>query len=65
MGIYMIVYSLRLVASQYVVSVKINRVYFCSVFVGEICSFMLCFILIPKLTEIGEAIALLISQVFQ
>ena len=62
MGIYMMVYSLGLVASQYIISARMEKTYFASVIVGGVLSVILCFTLIPKLFEAGAALALLIAH---
>ena len=62
MGIYMMLFSLGLVASQYVVSARMEKVYFASVMVGGILSIALCFALIPVMGETGAALALLIAD---
>jgi len=62
MGVYMMVFSLGLVASQYVVSARMEKVYFAIVIVGGILSIALCFALIPVMGETGAALALLIAH---
>jgi len=62
MGIYMMVYSLGLVASQYVVSVRMEKIYFSSVVVGGMLSLIFCILLIPSMGDTGAALALLISH---
>lgn len=46
-SIYMVIYSLGLVASQYVVSARMEKTYFLSVGLGSAISIMLCFLLNP------------------
>lgn len=62
LGIYMIIFSIGLVASQYVVSARMERIYLSSVIVGGVVSVLASFILIPEMKSLGAAIALLISH---
>jgi len=62
MGIYTMIYSLGFVASQYIVSARMEKVYFTSVIIGGILSISLCLFLIPKLGGMGAAISLLIAH---
>lgn len=62
MGIYMMVFSLGLVASQYVVSARMEKLYFLSVIVGGILSLIFCLLLVPSMGGTGAALALLISH---
>lgn len=62
MGIYMMVFSLGLVASQYVVSARMEKVYFLSAIVGGILSIIFCILLIPSMGDTGAALALLVSH---
>lgn len=62
MGVYMMIYSLGFVASQYIISARMEKVYFTSVIVGGTLSVLLCFVLIPKLGGIGASISLLIAH---
>lgn len=62
MGIYIMVFSFGLVASQYVISSKMERTYFASVIVGGILSITLCLVLIPRIAGYGAALALLIAH---
>ncbi len=62
MGIYIMVFSLGLVAAQYVVSAHLEKVYFASVIVGGALSVTFCFWLIPEMGGLGAAIALLIAH---
>lgn len=61
-GIYILILSLGVVASQYVVSSRMEKTYFASVIVGGILSVVLCIVLIPKLAGYGAALALLIAH---
>ena len=62
LGIYLMVYSLGCVASQYIVSARMEKVYFASVIVGGALSVTFCFWLIPEMGGLGAAIALLIAH---
>jgi len=62
LGIYIALFSLGLVASQYVIAARMEKVYFASVIVGSILSVLFCLFLIPKLGGIGAAISLLIAH---
>jgi O-antigen/teichoic acid export membrane protein len=62
MGFYIMVYSLGLVASQYVISARMEKLYFLSVIVGGILSLVFCLTLIPLMEDVGAALALLISH---
>lgn len=61
-GIYIIIFSLGLVAAQYIVSVRLERIYFISVAIGGLTSLILCMVLIPQYGGLGAAISLLISH---
>ncbi|NIA10444.1 MAG: oligosaccharide flippase family protein [Nitrospiraceae bacterium] len=62
MGIYIIVYSVAIVASQYVIAAHMQRLYFLNVILGGCLSVILCYILIPKFSGMGAAFALLIAH---
>jgi O-antigen/teichoic acid export membrane protein len=62
LGIYLMVFSLGCVASQYIVSARMEKTYFASVIVGGILSITLCLVLIPRLAGLGTALALLIAH---
>lgn len=62
MGIYLMAYSLGLVASQYVVSTRMEKIYFSSVVAGGIFGLILCLVLIPSMGDTGAGLALLISH---
>jgi len=62
LGIYIMLFSLGLVASQYVIAARMEKVYFTSVIVGGILSVLFCLFLIPKLGGMGAAISLLIAH---
>jgi len=61
-GIYIMCFPLGLVASQYIVSTRMEKTYFASVIVGGILNVLFCLFLIPKLGGIGAAISLLIAH---
>lgn len=62
LGIFIMVYSLGCVASQYVVSSRMERTFFASVIASGILSIALCFLLIPRMAGYGAAMALLIAH---
>jgi O-antigen/teichoic acid export membrane protein len=62
LGAYIIIFSVGIVASQYVLSVRMEKTYFASVIVGGCLSVVLCFILIPKFSTLGASISLLIAH---
>jgi O-antigen/teichoic acid export membrane protein len=61
MGVYMYVYAVGLVASQFVVSIRLEKAYFASIFTGGIISIASCFLLIPSMGANGAGAALLVS----
>jgi len=61
LGIFVMAHSLSLVASQYVVSSRMERTFFASVIAGGILSIILCLVLIPRMAGYGAALALLIA----
>lgn len=62
LGIYLMVFSLGCVASQYIVLARMEKLYFTSVIVGGVLSILFCLLLIPKLGGMGAAISLLIAH---
>jgi len=62
LGAYVVVYSLGSVASQYVVSARMERIYFGSVVAGGVVSIILCFVLIPRYMGLGAGWSLVISH---
>jgi O-antigen/teichoic acid export membrane protein len=62
LGAYIMFFSLGLVASHYILSARMERLYFTSVIAGGIISVLLCLLLIPRLGGIGAAISLLIAH---
>jgi len=62
LGVYIMIYSVGIVASQYVLSVRMEKTYFASVIAGGCLSIVLCFILIPTWSGLGAALSLLISH---
>jgi O-antigen/teichoic acid export membrane protein len=61
-AIYMLVISLGMVASQYVVSSRMVKTFFCSIILGALVSIALCMVLIPRMGSYGAALALLIGH---
>jgi O-antigen/teichoic acid export membrane protein len=64
MALYLMVFSLGLVASQYVVSIRMEKFYFFSVILGSGTGIILCLTLIQSYKGIGAVLALLISHGF-
>ncbi len=62
LGLYVLVYAVGLVASQYVVSVRMERTYFLGVVMGSIASIVLSVALIPRFGPVGCAYAVLASD---
>jgi len=62
LGLYLMVFSLGCVASQYVVSARMEKTYFASVVLGGSLSIILCIVLIPRLSGLGAALSLLIAH---
>lgn len=62
LGYYTFVFSVGLVASQYVISARMEKIYFISALIGGVLGFLLCLLLIPIFAEVGAAIALLVSH---
>lgn len=62
MGTYMLVYSLGLVASQYVIALEKDRYYLVGILVGGAVSVVLCLTLIPAFKEVGAVVALLVAH---
>lgn len=62
LGVYALVYALEIIASQYIVSIKKEKLYFANVVLGGIISTIFCLILIPSMGDVGAALALLLSQ---
>jgi len=60
--LYIILHSLGLVASQYVVSARKEFGYFKGVFIGALLSVFLCYTLIPKYGGLGAILALVFSH---
>jgi O-antigen/teichoic acid export membrane protein len=61
MGVFILVYSVGLVASQFVVSTRLEKTYLASVVVGGVLGVAACILLIPAMGANGAAIALLVS----
>jgi O-antigen/teichoic acid export membrane protein len=62
MGVYMLLYAIGLVASQFVVSTRREKTYFTGIVVGGALSIAMCLLLIPHLGANGAALALLLSS---
>jgi PST family polysaccharide transporter len=62
MGIYLLIFSIGLVASEYIISKRMEKVYLASVVLGSGLSLILCFVLIPKFAGLGAALSLLIGH---
>lgn len=62
MGIYIILHSLAIVASQYLIAARMERLYFFSIIFGGCLSIILCFVLIPRFSGLGAALVLLIVR---
>lgn len=60
--IYVVFYSLGAVASQYIISSKLQKSYFTSVILGGFINIVLCYELIPIYADVGAALALCISN---
>lgn len=60
--IYVVFYSLGAIASQYIISSKLQKSYFMSVILGGILNIILCYKLIPIYSDIGAALSLCISN---
>jgi O-antigen/teichoic acid export membrane protein len=61
-GVYLLVFSLGIIASQYVVSSGMEWLYFSSVVLGTMLSVVLCLTLVPRLGGVGAAISLLAAH---
>jgi O-antigen/teichoic acid export membrane protein len=62
MGIYVFIVAVDLVATQYVLSARMEKSYLLIVLSGNFASILLCLILIPSGGAVGAAWALLISH---
>jgi polysaccharide transporter, PST family len=62
LGVYLMVFSLGCVASQYLLSVRMEGTYFIIVVIGGLLSIILCLLLIPKYAGFGAATSLLIAH---
>ncbi|NPU84520.1 MAG: oligosaccharide flippase family protein [Syntrophaceae bacterium] len=62
MGIYLFLFAVGIVSSQYALSARLEKMYFHAVITGSILSILLCHVLIPANGTIGAAWALLISH---
>ena len=61
MGVFMLVYSVGIVASQFVVSTRLEKTYLASIVVGGVLGVAACALLIPAMGANGAAIALVVS----
>jgi O-antigen/teichoic acid export membrane protein len=61
LGGFMLVYAVGVVASQFVVSMRLEKTYLASILVGGILSVTACVLLIPAMGANGAALALLAS----
>ena len=55
-------FSIGIIASQYVISARLDRIYLASTLVGGAVGILTCFVLIPSMKEQGTVLALLISH---
>lgn len=62
MGLYLIVYSFAVVASQYLVSARLEKLYLRNVTIGGFVSVAFSFVLIPGLGGLGAILSLLIAH---
>jgi O-antigen/teichoic acid export membrane protein len=62
MSVYLVLLSLGTIASQYIISTRLEKTYLCNVLVGAAISVICCLWLIPTYRGQGAAIALLISH---
>jgi O-antigen/teichoic acid export membrane protein len=61
MGVFMLIYAVGVVASQFIVSMRLERAYLASVAVGGILSVAACILFIPAMGANGAALALVLS----
>jgi len=62
MGIYLPVFSIGLVAGQYVLAARMEKAFFYSILVGATISILMCPVVIPSSGAVGAAWILLISH---
>jgi O-antigen/teichoic acid export membrane protein len=62
MGVYMPVFAVGLVASQFLVSTRLEKAYCASVLAGGILSIVACLLFIPRMGANGAAVAMLLSN---
>ncbi len=62
MGLFMLIYSVGLVASQFAVSARLEKTYLASIVVGGVLGVAACVLLIPSMGANGAAVALVISS---
>ena len=64
LGGYIIIFSLQLVFSQYIIACRMEQFYFVVIFLSAFISIVLCYKLIPAYHGIGAALALMASEIF-
>jgi len=62
LGFYIIVLAVAPITYQYVISINQNKAYLFNVLVGGVLCIALCYLLIPKMGDVGSALSLLISH---
>jgi PST family polysaccharide transporter len=62
MGFYIWIIGIGLVFSEYIISRRMEKLYFASNFLGSGLCIILCFALIPKFSGLGAALSLLIGH---
>ncbi len=62
MGLYLIVFSFAVVACQYLVSARLENLYFRNIIICGFVSIALSFIIIPELGDLGAILSLLIAH---
>ncbi|HOI73760.1 MAG TPA: oligosaccharide flippase family protein [Syntrophales bacterium] len=62
MGVYLFIFAIGIVSSQYALSARLEKMYFYAVLSGGVLSIFLCYVLIPSNGSVGAAWALLISH---
>lgn len=62
MAVYTVLYSVGIVASQYLIAADLQRVYLSVVVGGGLLSILMCYLLIPTYAGLGAILALLVSH---
>lgn len=62
LGVYVLLLSTGIAASQYIISARMDRTYLASVIVGGIFTIALNLLLIPKMAGLGAALSLIIGH---